>query len=84
MKTYDERLELIVAEEMLSIIGECEDVDLELIEEFMNDTTFLNHVWNHAFNSIDWENTEEGEDLQQLVESIPEYIANVFDGILNA
>ena len=84
MRYYISKLEGLIAEEMATIICDCdEEVTHELLDEFLMDEEFLEHVTEHAMDFI-CEHEEEGEALKLAVESIPMYIGNVFDNLYDA
>ena len=81
MRYYISKLEGLIAEEMATIIYDCdEEVTHELLDEFLMDEEFLEHVTEHAMDFI-CEHEEEREALKLAVESIPMIIGNVFDNL---
>ncbi len=84
MTTFKEMLRKEIMEEMLDIMTECEEpVDEAMLDEFMNDGEFLDHVWEHGLD-ICCQCFNEGEELKDAVESIPNHIADCFDDMFDS
>ena len=82
MRIHMNTLEGWIAGWMTTIIYNCEheEITQELLDEFLMDEEFLEHVTEHAMDFI-CEHEEEGEALKLAVESIPMIIGNVFDNL---
>ena len=79
MKTFNDMLKDEIMGEMLDIILGCDEpVDEELLNEFLVDTEFLSHIYDHG-TDVCFACLEEGLQLKDAVDSVTVLIGDCFD-----